>query len=83
MAKAYLLGVCGEPPSGYQIEETSHECDMGGVGDVASYTMLSITWESPRDMDEKGWSYYQKCEEALEKLEDAVSWPDLRPQTAD
>lgn len=56
---------------------------MGGVGDVASYTMLSITWESPRDMDEKGWSYYQKCEEALEKLEDAVSWPDLRPQTAD
>jgi hypothetical protein len=79
MAVIYLHCVCGEPPAGYKLEETWHECDMGGVGQTTTYSLLSLTWDEPFDILDEGWDYIERCNTALEIFNEAIDWQSIRP----
>lgn len=67
LAKRYIQFVCGEAPSGSNLDIMWHDHDLG------RYPSLGV-WS---DFDPP-WECINACERALEVFDHAVSWRDLK-----
>jgi hypothetical protein len=68
LATCFLRHACGEPPPGCKLEILWHEHELG------EYATVGITWEGP---GEPPWDYISIAEDALQRFDQAVAWPDL------
>jgi hypothetical protein len=75
-ATAHLKRVCGEPPTGYTLENIYHEYESIS-GDIIPVPSLGITWEG---RTEAPWGYIEKCQIALQILTDAIDWSAIQPE---
>lgn len=66
LAIQYVKFVCGDPPAGSELGIMWHDHELG------SYPTIGVYSEFSPDFD-----YIHKCEEALEKFDDAISWSEL------
>lgn len=71
-AIAHLHRTCGEPPEGYKIGLQWHEHEYG------SYPTLGISWDG---FDDSPWEYMEKCEIALQILQESINWGAIQPDS--
>lgn len=63
----YIKVVCGEPPQASKIGIMSHDHDLGTYTSIGVYSDYSLPFD-----------YISACENALETLNSAISWEELK-----
>jgi len=74
MAKRYLLHLCGKPPEGCELDVFWQDHDYGSYPSLGLYREYDTS-----DADR----YWNKCESALEKFNDAIDWSVIKPEWED
>jgi hypothetical protein len=78
-AMAYLQQVCGQPPKGYKLEVIWQ--DYESLTAMTQYPTIAVTWGEGMygGTLDAPWGYIEKCQVALEALEDALDWEAIEP----
>lgn len=69
-AKRYIIFTCGDGPNEAKLDIMWHEYELG------NYPSLGVCYEGDEPCD-----YLNACEAALDALNQAISWPDLKEHT--
>src|SRR5205085_1176531 len=73
---SYLLFVLGPPPKGCTLDIMWTEYDIGESGTGAAPSIGIY-----QDCGDPPWEYINRAERLLQRLDDAVSWSKIAPDT--
>ncbi len=72
----YVRLICGDPPTGCEVDVMWHEHDFG------EYATVGLSWD-PLEISDAPWDYISRAEEVLSRFHESVDWSPLSEQDED